>query len=538
MATVDLNSVIAERLSRRLSRADETREERIARTGDIETFLTTYLPEYFDVPFGAHQKRLFKVIRDEWGDLKLVVVWPRDHGKTTCLINGLVIYAMVKFGVRFTVIITNEDTYARDLLRAIKTELEENELLIEDYGPFLDTEAPKWRTKHVWQQRQIETIQGQVIRAIGKKGKIRGRKHKKWRPGLMIFEDLQERDECKTDEIRDEDHKRVLASWLPALSQGGNIIGVGNIVHFDCVTARLAKPGSGWRVLKERAILREPKRQDLWEEFLAICRDGDEKQVRRARTYYEQRQKVMDAGGRVLWPQGRPYRWLMERKAVVGPVIFETEYQNNAYDPETQPWRREQLQTFNLRELRDARFRFVIVADPAKEKGRGRNKQAWALIGQDPKNGDIYVPAAWKGKRPDTGIVDEWFDAYLTWNAWSQTGVIRFYVEETGSMLLGPMLNDRSLKDGVNLPLKAFSPHDNKINRDSAALDPLITYRRLWIEESLGWLMDDVANFPHGDLDGIDCLAHGIGFLRTPPTLEAYGSGRKRLVRTGARMKW
>jgi len=530
MTAVDsITRVIGERLAQRLDRPDESKAERIERCRVLPEFLRTYLPHYFTDPFGPQQKRLFVIIRDEWGDLKLVIIWPREHGKTTTVSPGLVLHAVAYARTRYTAIICNEDTAARDLLEAIKGEMEENDLLREDFGPFLDLDAPKARTKKLWQQRQIVTLGGIRLRAFGKKAKFRGRKHRQDRPDLIIFDDLQERDECESPEQRDKDHERVLASWVPALAPGGNIIGIGNVVHFDCVIARLAAKGSGWRTVKEKAILRPARRQDLWDEFGQIYGDGQQKQnVRRARAFHAAHQREMDAGARVLWKARMPYRRLMEIQAVIGPRLFETEYQNHAHDPETQPWRREQIQPFNLADVRDVKFRAVMVADPAKQKGYGRNKQAWALIGQDPATGDIYVPAAWKGKRPDSEIVEEWCDAYLSWNAWTPLGVPRFYIETNSAMLLDVLLHDISLRRGVNLPVHPLNAEGEKTNRDSAALDPLLRYRRLWVEESLTWLFDDIERFPHGDLDAIDCLAHGLNCLREAHTVEGGGTGRRR----------
>jgi hypothetical protein len=225
-----------------------------------------------------------------------------------------------------------------------------------------------------------------------------------------------------------------------------------------------------------------------------------------------------------------PYEVLMRALARIGRVRFEVEYQNNARDEESHPWARERIKTFDLNTVRSIHFRAVMVADPAKGKGHGQNEQAWALICQHPETGAIYVPAAWRGKLPDTQIVDEWFDAYLSWNAWVPGGVLRFLVESNGSMLLAPILHRLSLERRVNLPVKELIAQGDKADRDSAAIDPLITYGALYIEEGLPWLLDDLADFPDGDLDVIDCLAHGVNELRLPRTVEGSGSGWRRLA--------
>lgn len=534
--SIAVADILADRLRRREVTGHETRAERVARCRDIMQFALTYFPHYASKPFGPHHKAKFRIAQTEWRGLRLVDCEPRGHGKTTSNCPILVAYAHCYGLSKHTGLVGHSEDDSKDLLEGLKHEFLENELLIADHGPFLDVNAPKFAVNRLWQQRQIILLDGSRIRALSKGKQIRGKKHRQDRFDLLVLDDLQKKEDCHEREQRDKLTDWVLSDAEPAVKPDGAVIISGNIVHWDCVVARLLKGGSSWRTLRTQAIQSWPDREDLWEEYRAIIGDGaEEGHVARARAFYDDRRAAMDAGAKVLWPDGMPLESLIRAQARIGRVRFEVEFQNNARDEESHPWRVERIKRFDRNALklgvRPAPLRAVMICDPAKQRGRhgaAGSRQAWAVIAQHAETGAVYVIDAWKGKKPDTGYVDEIFRAFLTWNAWLPARLPRVMMESNGAMLLAPIIHRLSLQDGVNLPITELAAVGEKTDRDSAAIDPLITYGALYIEDSLNWLVDDLCDFPDGDLDAIDCLAHGVNELRVPRTVEGYGSGRRR----------
>ena len=115
---------------------------------------------------------------------------------------------------------------------SIKTELEENAALKEDFGEL---------EGKVWKSSVILLANGVKIEAIGSGKKIRGRRHKQWRPDLIVCDDLENDENVNTPEQR-----KKLRDWFyKAVSKAGDtytdIVYIGTLLHFDALLANVAK---------------------------------------------------------------------------------------------------------------------------------------------------------------------------------------------------------------------------------------------------------------------------------------------------------
>jgi hypothetical protein len=113
----------------------------------------------------------------EWAELcssdeeKVLVLGPAAHGKTTIFVRAYATWLATCFpNVRVKLGAKNMDTAAARLL-AVKTELESNERLIEDFGPFV---SDLWRHDRInVRQRTVRDIEP-TIQAFGSETTIMG----------------------------------------------------------------------------------------------------------------------------------------------------------------------------------------------------------------------------------------------------------------------------------------------------------------------------------------------------------------------------
>lgn len=88
-----------------------------------------------------------------------------------------------------------------------------------------------------------------------------------------------------------------------------------------------------------RAIIKEPKRQDLWAECESLYKNPDkpvEERVEDARRFYREHKEEMLEGAEVLWEEAKSlwdlYKWKWDK----GSKAFSTEYMNSPIDEESQ----------------------------------------------------------------------------------------------------------------------------------------------------------------------------------------------------------
>jgi hypothetical protein len=113
---------------------------------------------------------------------KVLTLAFRGGGKSTLAEEALVLAAAMKL-VRNVLIIGSNSDRANGRLRAIKHELETNELLVELYG---DLRGP------VWNEGRIVLANGVCIQAFGRGQALRGVKHHDARPDFCFVDDVED----------------------------------------------------------------------------------------------------------------------------------------------------------------------------------------------------------------------------------------------------------------------------------------------------------------------------------------------------------
>lgn len=334
--------------------------------GDFRRFCETYYPETFHLAWSNdHLKVIDKI---ETAVLKgglFALAMPRGAGKST-LAEAAAQWALLYGHRAFVVLIGATEGAATEMLDSIKTELETNDLLHQDFpevchpiraldgianrcaGQLCDGE----RTRIAWTANEIilPTISGSpasgaIVRVAGITGRVRGMKSKRpdgktLRPSLVIVDDPQTTESAGSLE---QTHKRVriLAGDILGLSGPGQkisgimpctIIRPGDMA--DQILDRAKHPE--WNGERTRMVDQFPTDTRLWEQYAEIRaeslrRDGT---IAEATAFYREHREAMDAGAIVSWPERYNYDELSAIQHAMNLRLqdesaFYAEYQND-----------------------------------------------------------------------------------------------------------------------------------------------------------------------------------------------------------------
>lgn len=208
----------------------------------IEAFSLTYLSPMYDEP-----KPTAQFHRDGWALYcdpeadQAGIAAPRGHAKSTSFTFAYGL-ATVLFRVEdYMILISTNEELAIEHLGDITLALTENEPLIEDFQ--IKGFVTNSKTEIV-----VEMKDGHQFRILarGSGQKLRGRKWRGKRPGLILCDDLEDDEQVESKERRIKFARWFLRAVKPALRRGGKLRVHGTILHEDSLLANLLKDPT-WR---------------------------------------------------------------------------------------------------------------------------------------------------------------------------------------------------------------------------------------------------------------------------------------------------
>ena len=225
------NNKIGETISKLL----DDRDARVDAAGKSHyLFFHIYFSRYVTFETADFQREMFALTEDEKISMCVIVAF-RESGKSSIVTTSYPLWSILgKQHRKFVLILCQTQPKAQQALRNIRWELENNEILREDMGPFQE-EAGPWGA------------QGLVFRDSGAKiaigsleQSIRGIRHCEFRPDLIILDDIEDTASVKTQAGRDKTWEWFTGEIIPA---GGNaqIFAVGNLLHHDSLLKRIQK---------------------------------------------------------------------------------------------------------------------------------------------------------------------------------------------------------------------------------------------------------------------------------------------------------
>src|SRR5260221_2206108 len=161
---------------------------------------------------------------------------PRNHAKSTGLTHDFTL-ANVCLGVEdYVIVVGASEEMACEHLGDMANEFEENEELIRKF-------CIKGFVKRTSSDIIVERTDGTQFRILarGSEQKIRGRKWRGRRPGLIVCDDLEDDEQVENKDRRSKFRKWFFRACKQALRDGGRIRVHGTILHIDSLLAHLMK---------------------------------------------------------------------------------------------------------------------------------------------------------------------------------------------------------------------------------------------------------------------------------------------------------
>jgi hypothetical protein len=200
-----------------------------------EAFCSIYLSHHITHPYAFFHKEMFRIT--ERYDQKLNVCMAfRGSGKSTVLNLSNTIWSILgKHQKKFVLIISKSGVQSQAHFENIKSELEDNELLKQDLGPFK-------ASSNEWGSHSIELpLYGAKIMCIKSLQNIRGLKYKSKRPDLIICDDMEDIISVQDSQNRERLYQWFLNEIMSIGDEKTNIIVLGNLLHADSLMIRLKK---------------------------------------------------------------------------------------------------------------------------------------------------------------------------------------------------------------------------------------------------------------------------------------------------------
>lgn len=196
-------------------------------------FFVFYLSHYMKYSMAPLHREIFSITENE-GLLRAVIVAFRGSGKSTLITLSYVLWAIMgKEQRKFILLVGRTQEQSRQMLKNLRTELENNHLLRHDLGPFRE-EEDEWRNTSL-----VISNYGARIMAVSVDQSVRGIRHKQHRPDLIICDDIEDLESVQTRESRNKTRNWVVSELIPAGDSGTRFFLVGNYLHEDSFTQRM-----------------------------------------------------------------------------------------------------------------------------------------------------------------------------------------------------------------------------------------------------------------------------------------------------------
>lgn len=223
-----MEQLVALMLRDRKARRKLTREHH-------ELFFHCYFSHYVKYRTAPFQKDMFRITESE-GMQTIVITAFRGSAKSTIMNMSYVLWSILGTpGKKFILLVGQTQAQARQHLKNIKEELENNKLLHDDLWPYHE-EEDEWRNSCL-----VIGSYGAKIMAVSIDQSVRGLRHKEFRPDLIICDDIEDLQSVKTRDGRDKTYTWVKGELIPAGDLGTRIVFVGNLLHEDCLLRRLQR---------------------------------------------------------------------------------------------------------------------------------------------------------------------------------------------------------------------------------------------------------------------------------------------------------
>jgi hypothetical protein len=343
---------------------------------------------------------------------------PRNHAKTTALTDDYILANAVFRVEEYIIVMGASEEMAVERLGDITMELKENEPLRHDFK--IDRFLQEQKTDII-----VECTDGYQFRILarGAEQKIRGRKWRGKRPGLIVCDDLED-----DEQVESRERRRKFSHWFfraarQALRDGGRIRVHGTILHEDSLLANLIKQWGGKLYKAHRSF-------DEFDDILWVEKFPEER-LRAIRQEFVERQ---DSPG------------------------YSQEYLNDPFDSDECYIRKEDLLPMDAADHFKLK-KYCVAADFAVSKADSANRSALSIGGKDMDN-LVHKVDNRVGRWDALELIEELFSVQQRWKPeifWVEDGAIW--------KALWPMLRQEMRKRDVWINFKPIPSTKDKAAR-------------------------------------------------------------------------
>ena len=461
---------------------------------DHRRFAKEFFSHYCQDPFSKMHDDFF----DNWEHdheargLRDVTAAPRGNAKTTMRAIIKTAHDCVYNLEEYILVVSSKFDLARDKVRDIRDELENNTKFTAVYGP---------QVGPMWNLHDFITAQGVRVRATGYRATIRGLLWGSKRPSKIILDDAEDPEHVDSETQRDKFNKWFMGDISKLGTRTTNIEVIGTVLHPESLIMQLLK-NPGYRHALYQAVIAYAHNWPLWEQWRQIFVNLDNPdRIYDARIFFEEHEAEMLEGAEVLWPEHESYYDLMVQCLVEGDTAFQLEKQNNPLPPELHLFDMQSAGYFSImpeqlvrRDGRAVSFINIVDAtafwDPALGGDQGNPDWSACPVLWKDNAGYVYIIDAYMGHRdkPDEQI-SEIVDLLWRW----QVPKIGVEANNFQSLLISDLreaIAQRAIEEEVDwhidvVPVKNL-PGRSKPMRIST-LEPKVKNKWLWFADNLAY---------------------------------------------------
>lgn len=457
--------------------AKQARRERAST--DQFYFFQTYLPHYFSKPEAPFHHELIAMVDQRPGPDEVLtpvaLAAPREFAKTTVVSFGYVLHQIYCKLRHFIIIASDTEDLASDLTGYLYLEMLYNERLKSDFGEMV---------RDNWPVDDFVTLNDIRLKARGRGQRVVGRKHKQYRPDLVILDDMENDVNSKSpDQVRKLLHW-VLNAVYPSIDSRGNLLWIGT------VWAR--------KSALEIAVLSKDEPWCHW-----------------TRKIYRALFEAPDAEGEPvltsLWPARDSVEKLLAQKKAMGSLAFNLQKMNDPINEEgvfQESW----LKFYFPEELRGKHLVVAGFFDPSVEANATSDFKAIITLGWDRREMIYYVLDAYIRKASIDAAIAAAYARHEQWGYW------QFGVEVVAFQKLLLREFDRAAQQrGFHLPIRGTDQTINKETRISG-MSPKVERGQIRFCRGQGnqdLLIEQLLYFPSKTVndDGPDALQGALQML-------------------------
>jgi len=484
----------------------ETEEEKRARrkqqcATNMALFAKTYFPEIFKSDFCEFHTEIIESIQNTIlynKDKKNYYCRsaPRGHGKSQVISFLLILWCICYAYKKNILLVSDTNDQAKQFIMAIKQELEDNDLLREDFGDLVG--------RIVWSQDKIVTANDIQVFGRGAGQKLRGVKYRNTRPDLVIIDDLENDESVETEAQRKKLRNWFLKALMPVGNPQTDFVYIGTVLHYESLLQELltSKKFSNWNRKRYQAVYKFSS-SPLWDEWERIMSDiSREDPAEDAYNFYKTNRNEMIGDTETLWPSSDPdYYYNLMIMRWQDEEAFASEYQNDPISDKLRVFPEEWIQYWE--ELPE-----IVEVHGAIDPSMGKDKSDRAAIIWLGKSRDNYLYAmeVIMGRYKPDVLID-----MLIAGAIKYQDKLKSLTVETVQFqaMFKDELQKRAMNIGLPLPIEEFNDKTDKHLR-IRGLAPKIKNGYVKFNRNQLALLNELRRFPKSSDDGLDALQMAV----------------------------